>query len=197
MRMKATTRNKIALAFARYKELRASDVEAMIRAIEKPQGPVVIDVPFIKTGGRGADLQEAGCRGLEDAMRCVEIKADGRRCEDPRDEGSERCMRHTQWFRTNAMVMGLPCPEDAVGLQDFLVRVLALVTGGQFTPGRSAAILKVATLMQKNMREYGRQLEEARWARLQEAACRRQEAERQEGGGRREDGEAGEGKIQN
>ncbi len=173
MRMKAATRNKIALAFARYKELRASDVEAMIRAIERPQGPQIIDLPFSALERSGPD---AGVVALEDAKRCVEIKADGRRCEDARDEGNERCVRHTQWFRTNAMVMGLPCPEDAVGLQEFLVRTLALVAGGQFTPERGAAIVRVATLMQKNMREYGRQMEEARWERRQEAACRRQEA---------------------
>ncbi len=161
MRMKASTRNKIAMAFARYKELRASDVEAMIRAIEKPQGPVVIDLPFsaLERGG-----SKDGAVVLEDGKRCVEIKADGRRCEERRDEGSERCRRHTEWFRTAAAAMGLPCPEDAAGLHEFLVRTLALVAQGTFPPPKGAVITRLCGMIEKNMRQYQWQMEEARKA---------------------------------
>ncbi len=172
------------MAFARYRDLRASDVEAMVRAMEKPPGPVVIDVP-LGTGGRA---QEAGCRELEEAKRCVEIKADGRRCEDPRDEGSERCAPHTDWFKTAASAMGLPCPEDAAGLHAFLVRTLALVAQGTFPPQKAGAITRLCGLIEKNMRQYRWQMYEARvqeagrrrQAQGQEAGRRMQEAERQE-----------------
>ncbi|MGH9555118.1 MAG: hypothetical protein ACRD2Y_04775 [Terriglobales bacterium] len=176
MRMKATTRNRIALAFARYRDLRASDVEAMVRAIEKPQRPVVIDLPFSALERSGPDAGAVVL--LEDAKRCVEIKADGRRCEEVRDEGSERCVRHTEWFKTPAAVMGLRCPEDAAGLHEFLVRTLALVAQGTFPPQKAGAITRLCGLIEKNMRQYRWQMEEARWARRQEGGRRREEAGR-------------------
>jgi len=178
MRMSTATRNKIALAFAKYKELRASDVEAMVRAMNKPQSPVVIDIPFRALERSG----EAGVMVMEDAKRCVEIKADGRRCEEPRDEDSERCRRHAEWFKTAAAAMGLPCPEDAAGLHEFLVKTLSLVAQGTFPPQKAGAITRLCGMIEKNMRQYRWQMEEAKWARRQEAGGRREEV-----AGRREE----------
>jgi hypothetical protein len=69
-------------------------------------------------------------------------------------------------------MMGMPYPEDAVGLQDVMAQVVAMVLNRELDAERAKVVAQICQVMQKNLKDYRREvtqaeIDEQRWTRVQ------------------------------
>jgi len=108
---------------------------------------IVIDVPM-------REMQTAIERAQE--RRCAYENIDGERCFRAVMEGKEVCSVHHYWELTSAGTMGLPFPQDAPSLQEFLAKMVNLTVSGELKKGRTAFLETLCRLLAENVRLMGR-----------------------------------------
>jgi len=124
-------RARIAEEFRAQQELRKeADEAARVK-------PIVIEIPF---GERAAEPK---------VRRCCRMRTDGRQCESAVLEGYEECLRHFRWY--GLPMHALPLPEDALSLQEMMVRAVDLVMSKRLTAEEAHAIAELCRIMQKNL----------------------------------------------
>lgn len=89
-------------------------------------------------------------KDLEPRKRCNHQYADGRHCDMPTmDETHDRCERHWRWW--NLYPTALPCPEDALSLQEMLGYAVVMLIDKQIDAEQAHAIADLGRIMEKNL----------------------------------------------
>ncbi len=79
---------------------------------------------------------------------CRERRSDGRQCKYPVAEGAAMCRAHAEW-KASALGSTLPFPDDALGLQ----RLMAKLLSGLMYEGMDAGKARVAADVCRTMRQ--------------------------------------------
>ncbi len=126
-------------------EVLEADQQRRSEALERAK-PITIDVPFVQVG---AEPEEP---------RCSEVHTDGRQCELPAAGPRGKCARHVRWG--DIYPTSLPCPDDALGLQEMLGYAVVCTIDKMITPEQAHAIAELGRVMEKNLGGCQRQMEE-------------------------------------
>ena len=97
--------------------------------------------------------------GQVSRMMCQEQRADGRRCRYPVEEGGEMCRAHAEW-RAGPLA-ALPFPDDALGLQRLMAKLLSGLLYGGMDPQRARVAADVCRTMRQNIEGCERAAREA------------------------------------
>lgn len=73
------------------------------------------------------------------------------------------CARHSHWYEHLPPLLGMPCPEDAVSLQETLARAVAMVMAGELDAQRAQAVANLCRIMRQNLADCVRELGEDDW----------------------------------
>ena len=100
-------------------------------------GPFVVEIPMknlwpskpIEHGGHEGHKGPGGTPepGAESLKICAASRANGTPCSMRAARGKTMCARHERWYQSIPAMLGMPYPEDAVGLQDVMAQVVAMV----------------------------------------------------------------------
>lgn len=101
-------------------------------------------------------LQE---HGQLSRIMCQERRADGRQCRYPVEEGGEMCRAHAEW-RAGPLA-ALPFPDDALGLQRLMAKLLSGLLYGKMDPQRARVAADVCRTMRQNIEGCERAAREA------------------------------------
>jgi hypothetical protein len=152
----------------------------------KEQGPFVVEIPMKNlwpenepNGAGGTGREEGGERQQifpaqehKSVGMCTARKANGTACGFKAVPGKSMCARHDRWYRTLTEYLGMPYPEDAIGLQDVLAQVVLMVVAREIDAERARVLAQLCQVMQRNLRDYQREVtraetDEQRWTRVQ------------------------------
>ena len=101
-------------------------------------------------------LQE---HGQVSRVMCQERRADGRQCRYPVAEGQEMCRAHAEW-RAGPLA-SLPFPDDALGLQRLMAKLLSGLLYGKMDPQRARVAADLCRTMRQNLEGCERAAREA------------------------------------
>ncbi len=123
----------------------------------------VLEIPFREIGALAITESEAAREGTRatqvSRVMCGEVRADGRRCRYPAMEGNNMCLAHAEW---KASALGhLPFPDDALGLQRLMARLLGRLLYENLDPVRARVAVDVCRIMRRNLEACRHQAEEA------------------------------------
>jgi hypothetical protein len=113
----------------------------------------------IRTGlVRGGRVErELAERGYSSRVMCNVVKPDGRRCRFPALEGRTLCEPHARW-EVEAGSWGLPYPDDAVALHQFMSKALAMTVSKQLDARQAGAVVNLCKVMLRNVAWVERQI---------------------------------------
>jgi hypothetical protein len=113
----------------------------------------------IRTGlVRGGRVErELAERGYSSRVMCNVVKPDGRRCRFPAVEGRTLCEPHARW-EVEAGSWGLPYPDDAVALHQFMSKALAMTVSKQLDARQAGAVVNLCKVMLRNVAWVERQI---------------------------------------
>jgi hypothetical protein len=83
--------------------------------------------------------------------RCRVLLSDSSQCESPAIDGFDECIRHARWNTLVPVQAGLPYPEDAVALQEFMARAVSMLLSKRMTAQEAQAVASLCALMLKNL----------------------------------------------
>lgn len=111
-------------------------------------------------------------RDVASGRMCMASRSNGTPCAMRAARGKSMCARHERWYRSIPVMMGMPYPEDAVGLQDVMAQVVAMVLNRELDAERAKVVAQICQVMQKNLKDYRREvaqaeMDEQRWTRVQ------------------------------
>ncbi|HEV2020936.1 MAG TPA: hypothetical protein VGQ94_00245 [Terriglobales bacterium] len=98
-------------------------------------------------------------RGQVSRVMCQERRADGRQCRYPAEEGGAMCRAHTEWKASP--LAALPFPDDALGLQRLMAKLLSGLLYGGMDPQKARVAADVCRTMRQNIEGYERAAREA------------------------------------
>jgi hypothetical protein len=145
---------------------------------------IVIDVP-VRWGGAEdtaqvvAPVGRAAASGLR-FKRCQMVNAEGGQCRWPIQGVGQHCWRHRTWNVTLASTLGIPYVEDAVTLQEVILRTIAAVIDHRITLPQARVIADLCRTMRKNLRQYQWEAEQSRQELLEHEAISRAGAKKPE-----------------
>lgn len=117
--------------------LREVEASAKSEVIEHMEAAHVIDVPMRKAAGG------AGCEY---------VMASGELCGREAESEDRLCQVHADWMRLGIAQWGVPFPEDATSLQQFLGAVMDRLVNGKVRVGTEKAIADVCKVIARNVR---------------------------------------------
>ena len=132
--------------------------------IENPEPDTLVplrDVIGLLTIGRSR-LRLASMlaeHGQVSRVMCQERRADGRRCRYPVDEGAAMCRAHAEWKA--GPLAALPFPDDALGLQRLMAKLLSGLLYGGMDPQKARVAADVRRTMRQNIEGCERAAREA------------------------------------
>jgi hypothetical protein len=88
-------------------------------------------------------------RGQVSRVMRQERRADGRRCRYPAEEGGAMCRAHAEW-RAGPLA-ALPFPDDALGLQRLMAKLLSGLLYGGMDPQKALVEADVCRPMRQNI----------------------------------------------
>ena len=97
--------------------------------------------------------------GQVSRVMCQERRADGRQCRYPVEEGAAMCRAHAEW-RAGPLA-ALPFPDDALGLQRLMAKLLSGLLYGKMDPQRARVAADVCRTMRQNLEGCERAAREA------------------------------------
>ncbi len=97
--------------------------------------------------------------GQVSRVMCPERRADGRQCRYPAVEGGEMCRAHAEWKA--GPLAALPFPDDALGLQRLMAKLLGGLLYGKMDPQRARVAADVCRTMRQNLEGCERAAREA------------------------------------
>ncbi len=132
--------------------------------------PITIDhgqMTIEKLAARRPSLVASGIRlmqllaehGQVSRVMCQERRADGRQCRYPVEEGAAMCRAHAEW-RAGPLA-ALPFPDDALGLQRLMAKLLSGLLYGKMDPQRARVAADVCRTMRQNLEGCERAAREA------------------------------------
>lgn len=132
--------------------------------------PLTIDngqLTIENLGGRRASLVARGLKlmrlleehGQVSRVMCQERRADGRQCRYPVEEGGAMCRAHAEWKA--GPLAALPFPDDALGLQRLMAKLLSGLLYGKMDPQRARVAADVCRTMRQNLEGCERSAREA------------------------------------
>ena len=101
-------------------------------------------------------LQE---HGQVSRVMCQERRADGRKCRYPVEEGQAMCLAHAEW-RAGPLAAH-PFPDDALGLQRLMAKLLSGLLYGKMDPQRARVAADLCRTMRQNLEGCERAAREA------------------------------------
>jgi hypothetical protein len=107
---------------------------------------------------RLAQLREE--RGHHNRVFCPERRGDGRRCRYPVAEGAAMCKAHAEW-KASAIGSTLPFPDDALGLQRLMAKLLSGLMYEGMDPLKARVAADVCRTMRQNLELCAREAAEA------------------------------------
>ncbi|MGH9669597.1 MAG: hypothetical protein ACRD3A_05730 [Terriglobales bacterium] len=143
------------------RELSSDDCRLLI---ENPEPDTLVplrDVVGLLTIARSR-LRLAGVlaeHGQVSRVMCQERRADGRRCRYPVEEGGAMCRAHAEW-RAGPLA-ALPFPDDALGLQRLMAKLLSGLLYGGMDPQKARVAADVCRTMRQNIEGCERAAREA------------------------------------
>ena len=97
--------------------------------------------------------------GQVSRVMCQERRADGRQCRYPAVEGGTMCRAHGEWKA--GPLATLPFPDDALGLQRLMAKLLSGLLYGKMDPQRARVAADVCRTMRQNLEGCERAAREA------------------------------------
>jgi hypothetical protein len=88
-------------------------------------------------------------RGQIARAMCQEVRADGRRCRYPAEEGGQSCRAHAEW--KVSPLASLPFPDDALGLQRLMAKLLQGLMYEGMDPLKARVAADVCRTMRANL----------------------------------------------
>jgi hypothetical protein len=73
------------------------------------------------------------------------------------------CARHSHWYEHLPKMLGMPCPEDALSLQETLARAVAMVMAKEIDAPTAQAVANLCRIMRQNLADCVRELEREDW----------------------------------
>ncbi len=137
MRVTVEERSRYLEIVKRWEESKLRDVDL----VRRPPEPPPMSVPQV-VEYRLAPQNEA---------QCTVLLSDGKRCPSPALEGYEECIRHARWNTLLPASPGLPYPEDAISLQEFMARAVSMLLLKRMTAEEAQAVASLCALMLKNL----------------------------------------------